>query len=119
MFDATTTYVDLDEANKQDGHYHRFNSLKPPALQNAERALEMAKSDRALMAKLYDRGLATSADLVEAIKVEAIVTNLRNLLTDFWFIEINAKDAAIRAYQRGEVSYPFDVVARSAIETKV
>jgi hypothetical protein len=109
MIDFDYGWSDVDEGNKTDGHYHRFNSLKPVALQNAERALEIAKSDRILITKLYDRGLAMSADLVESIKVEAIVTNLKNLLTDFWFIEINAKDAAIRTYQRGEMSYPFDI----------
>ncbi len=114
MFDATTIWPDVDEANKKDGHYHRFDTLKPPALRSAERALRQAESDLELITKLYDRGLATADDVIEAVKAKTIIFNLKSLLTDFWFIELQAKDQQIRAYQRGEMSYPFDVVARSA-----
>ncbi len=117
MFEQPT-WAHLDEANKKDGHYHRFDSLKSLALRSAELALERANDDLALIEKLYGRGLATADDVIEAVRARALIFHLRSLLLDFWFIELQAKDRAIRAYQRGEISYPFDrVLARSAIET--
>ncbi len=98
-------WFDVDEANKKDGHYHRFNALKPLALRSAELALERANNDLALVEKLYDRGLATADDVIVAVEARALVFNLRSLLLDFWFIEMQAKAAELDAFRHGEISY--------------
>ena len=123
MFEPTTTYADLDEANKRNGHYRR-DSIKPLALRYAEKAVERAKAERIEMDKLHDRGVATDDDLIMAIQAEAWTFALKSLLTDFWWIEVNIKAQELEAFRNGLIGYrnedgrwlPHEV-ASSAIET--
>ncbi len=50
-------------------------------------------------------------DVIEAIKAEAIVTNLRNLLTDFWFIE---KLAQLNEFEMDAEQWQYHKLSRSA-----